>query len=79
MAKVYYKYMKYSFSCPIEGCTWTTTVEAENRNEALDKLSEQAGEHVTQVHSDLQKTPEQVRLDVSSIMVEGEPAQPNPS
>lgn len=65
--------MKYSFKCPMEGCSWISTVDAQDQDEALSKLSALAGEHVKTVHPEFTKTDEEVRSDVSAIMKEVSP------
>lgn len=71
--------MQYSFTCPIEGCGQKMTVDATSNAEAIEKLTGVAKEHVATVHPDLQKTDEQVRGDVTSLMVEEDSVSPEAS
>lgn len=58
--------MKYLFTCPIAGCKHTMTVEARSSNEAIDKLTEKAKEHLATTHPDVKKTDQEVRSDIES-------------
>lgn len=60
--------MKYSFTCPIAGCKHTMTVEAQSSDEAIDKLTEKAKEHLSTTHPDVKKTDQEVRSDTKSQM-----------
>lgn len=61
--------MRYSFACPLEGCSEVMTVNAKNDDEAVDKLSEMAKKHLMIAHPDVKKTDEEVRSDIRSQMV----------
>lgn len=43
--------MTYTFKCP--ACDHTLDVEANNDNEAVDKLMAAGGEHMKEVHPDM--------------------------
>lgn len=60
--------MQYSFACPLEGCKHIMTVEAQNDDEAVEKLTEQAREHLMLAHPDVQKNDEQIRDDIRAQM-----------
>lgn len=60
--------MQYSFACPLEGCAHIMTVEAKNDDEAVDKLTEQAKDHLMIVHPDVKKSDEQIRDDIRKQM-----------
>ncbi len=60
--------MKYQFVCPLEGCAWKATVDAENDEEAATKLTEAAKGHLATTHTDIQKTDEEVKSDITSLM-----------
>lgn len=60
--------MKYSFICPLGGCKETMTVEAKNDDDAVDKLTEKAKEHLALSHPDIEKTDEEIRNDIKSQM-----------
>lgn len=45
--------MKYSFTCSQGHEPMTFTAEAENDEEALQKIMEQAGPHVAEAHPDM--------------------------
>lgn len=62
--------MQYSFACPLEGCGQKMTVEAGSRDEAVEKLTEVAKEHLASQHPEVQKSDEQVREDISTMTVE---------
>ena len=61
--------MKYSFACPLAGCKDTMTVEAENKEEALNRLTEEAKKHLKTFHPELSKTDREVRNDVASKLI----------
>jgi hypothetical protein len=44
------------------------TVVADSREEAVDKLTEEAKRHLSEVHPDLEKTDEEIRHDVASSL-----------
>lgn len=60
--------MQYSFTCPLKGCNQTLTVEAQTNEEAVDKLTEEAKEHLKTTHPEIKKTDEEVREDIQSQM-----------
>lgn len=60
--------MQYSFACPLEGCKHIMTVEAQNEDEAVDKLTEQAKDHLMVAHPGIQKSDEQIRDDIRRQM-----------
>ncbi len=64
--------MKYKFVCPLDGCGEDMNVEANTDEEAVDRLSEIAKNHLKEVHPDVQKTDEQVHQDISSMMTREE-------
>ena len=43
--------MKYSFKCP--ACEHTVAVEAENDDEAVNKINAEGATHAAQVHPDM--------------------------
>lgn len=61
--------MQYSFTCPLEGCKTVMLVEAENDDEAVDRLMEEAKEHLVVAHPDVKKTEEEIRKDIQSHMI----------
>lgn len=60
--------MKYFFVCPLEGCSLKMEAEVENKNEAIDKLTDTAKEHLKNVHPEVFKTDEQIRADITTGM-----------
>lgn len=52
--------MKYTFTCPIEGCPYTQTVEASDKDDAEEKLFEGAKEHAKNVHPERDMSDEEV-------------------
>jgi hypothetical protein len=63
--------MMFSFTCPAVDCGQTMTVEANTREEAIDKLLVLGAEHGRQVHPNMQaQTPEQAKSMVSGGMVQ---------
>jgi len=60
--------MPYTFACPLEGCEEVMTVEAENDEQALDKLVAKARDHLAQVHPELTKTDSDIRADIAPKM-----------
>lgn len=60
--------MQYSFTCPIEGCSETLTVEAKDDDEAVTQLSEKAKGHLKEKHPDIHKTDEEIHDDIQSHM-----------
>lgn len=44
------------------------TVMAGSREEAVDKLTQEAKKHLSEVHPDVKKTDEEIRNDVASNM-----------
>lgn len=44
------------------------TVTADSREEAVDKLAQEAKRHLSEVHPDVEKTDEEIRNDVASNM-----------
>lgn len=60
--------MQYSFTCPLQGCNQTLTVEAQTNEEAADKLIAAAKEHLKIAHPEIKKTDEEVSTDVRSHM-----------
>ncbi len=62
--------MEYSFTCPLEECGETMTVEAKNRQEAEKKLSKEAKKHLEDVHPDVKKTAKEIQADVKANMTQ---------
>lgn len=60
--------MQYSFACPLEGCKHIMTVNAQNADEAVEKLTEQAKDHLVMAHPDVKKSDEQIRNDIRRQM-----------
>jgi predicted small metal-binding protein len=60
--------MKYQFACPLEGCEWKTTVDAQTEEEAANQLTQAAKEHLAQSHPEIHKTDEQIKSDITSMM-----------
>ncbi|OGK22254.1 hypothetical protein A2866_02430 [Candidatus Roizmanbacteria bacterium RIFCSPHIGHO2_01_FULL_39_8] len=58
--------MKYSFTCPLAGCGDVMTVQAENKEETLNKLTEKAKNHLKISHPEVSKTDREVRNDAAS-------------
>ncbi|MBI2074204.1 MAG: hypothetical protein HYT83_00025 [Candidatus Levybacteria bacterium] len=46
---------KYSFKCP--ACGHVLTVEAQNKDEAINKLMTDGGEHMKEVHPEMPADP----------------------
>ncbi len=61
--------MHYTFACPLTGCTEVMTVEAQNDDEALNKLVDTAKGHLAAAHPELQKTEEEIRADIAPKML----------
>ncbi len=60
--------MKYKFSCPLEGCSQEMTIEANSEEEAVQELTDKAKMHLASAHPEVQKTDDQVKSDISSMM-----------
>lgn len=60
---------QYFFTCPLKGCGIVMSTTAENTEEAIGLLVEQAKEHLMTLHPDVKKTHEEVKEDVSSHVV----------
>ena len=59
--------MKYSFTCSQGHEPMTFTVEADNDDEALQKIIGQAGPHVAEVHPDMANaSPEEMKNMITS-------------
>lgn len=61
--------MRYKFVCPIDGCGEEMTVEANTDEEAADRLSEIAKNHLKEAHPSVHKTDDEVHEDISSMMI----------
>lgn len=61
--------MKYSFTCPLEGCSETMSVEGTSDDEATDKLVEKAKEHLVIKHPDIHKTDIEIKNDIQEQMI----------
>lgn len=61
-------FMPYTFACPLENCEEVMTVEAENDDEALDKLVAKAKVHLAEAHPQLTKTDTDIREDIQPKM-----------
>ncbi len=60
--------MQYQFTCPLEGCDQTMVVDAQNEEEAAQKLTNSAKMHLSQKHPEIKKTDEEVMTDIKSMM-----------
>lgn len=60
--------MQYSFRCPLPGCSTIMNIDAQNDDEAVNKLTEQAKIHLASAHPDIHKTDEQIQEDIRSHM-----------
>ena len=49
--------MKYSFTCPFPGCGHTMTVDAQNDDQAIEKLLVEGDKHGKAVHPNLPQQP----------------------
>lgn len=60
--------MQYLFTCPLERCQEVMTIEANSDEEAIEKLSNKAKNHLALKHPDIKKTDEEVKKDIKSLM-----------
>ena len=62
--------MEYSCQCP-PPCTYEIKVEANNDDEAVEKIMQAGAAHVKEAHSDMKISEEQMRSMVRSNMKKG--------
>lgn len=60
---------KYTFTCPLPGCSQIMASNADNADGAAMELTAKAEQHLKDVHPDVSKTHEEVDADIRSHMV----------
>ena len=63
----------YSFTCPLEGCNHKVMItDTPDGDDAVTDLTALAEEHLKEMHPAVQKTHEEVELDIRAHMVAAE-------
>lgn len=68
--------MHYTFACPLDQCEEVMMVEAENDEQALEKLVAIAKDHLAEAHPKLTKTDMDIREDIGPKMVKVSTSEP---
>lgn len=62
--KEVWRMKQYSFTCPLDECGHEMRVTADHREEALDRLTGIAADHLEEVHPEVRKTDAEIRQDL---------------